>query len=117
MAQWSEWRTTGLEVNERASGGERQRGGGDVHAVFLCYGADMVGSGDRTCDGGLLLVVWETLACEEGGATLGYLDDDGGLDVAMGQVRMKIGRRDRVDAGTHRAASRTEFATEEEVTF
>lgn len=56
--------------------------GRDVHSVFLCDGADVVGSGDGTCDGSLLLVVGEALSGEEGGASLGDLNDDGGLDVA-----------------------------------
>ena len=75
----------------------------------------MVGGGDGTCDGGLLLVVCEALACKEGSAALGDLDDDGGLDVAG--RGLAEGRAEIDGAGADRAASRTEFATEEEVQF
>ena len=77
----------------------------------------MVGGGDCACDGSLLLVVWKALACEEGSTTLGDLDDDGGLDVAGGNGVKK--RDDGTGRGeeAYRAASRTELATEEEVTF
>ena len=75
----------------------------------------MVGSGDGTGDRGLLLVIGEALACKVGGATLGDLDDDGGLDVAG--RGLAEGRAEIDGAGADRAASRTEFATEEEVQF
>ncbi len=84
------------------------------HAVFLCYDADVVGGGDGTGDGGLLLVIWEALACEEGSAALGDLDDDGGLDVAGEGLKEHA---KTMVSGTYRAASRTALATEEEVTF
>ena len=117
MAQWSECMTTGLggEVSER--GGTCDFWRKDVHSVFLGYDADMVGSGDSTGDRSLLLVIWKTLAGEKGGTTLGDLDDDGGLDVAVGNGVKK--RDDGTGRGkeAYRAASRTEFATEEEVTF
>ena len=87
----------------------------DVHSVFLGYDADMVGSGDSTGDRSLLLVIWKTLAGEKGGTTLGDLDDDGALDVAEGRGERAGG--DRGDVRAHRAASRTAFAVEEEVTF
>ena len=61
----------------------------DVHAVGLCYGANMVGGGDGTCDGGLLFVVGKALACEEGRAALGDLDDDRGLDVTGWEIRWR----------------------------
>ena len=48
---------------------------------MLRNGADMVSSGDSTGNGSLLLVVGKALSCEESGATLRDLDDDGGLDV------------------------------------
>ena len=70
------------------------RGGwGDVHAVSLCDSADMVGGGDGTCDRCLLLVVCEALACKEGGAALGDLDDNGGLDVTSAGVGRLDGDR------------------------
>ena len=77
----------------------------------------MVSSGDGACDGGLLLVVCEALACKEGGAALGDLDDNGGLDVtsARGEIRWRQSGDD--GDGRYRAASRTEFATEEDVQF
>jgi hypothetical protein len=49
-------------------------GGGD--------GADVVSGSDGTGDGSLLLVVLDTLTGEEGGTTLGDLENDGGLRVA-----------------------------------
>ncbi len=102
--------------NKSAEACDWRRCAGNVHSVGLCDGADVVDSSDGTGDGGLLLVVCEAIACEEGGAALGDLYDDGGLDVALvwsGQGRS----RGRWRSGTYRAASRTEFATEEEVTF
>ena len=42
----------------------------------------MVSGGDGTSDGGLLLIVGKTLAGEVSRATLGHLEEDGGLDVA-----------------------------------
>ena len=64
-----------------SGGGTEGRRGRNVHAVFLCYGTDMVGSGDGACDGGLLLIVGKTLSCEKRGAALGDLNDYGGLDI------------------------------------
>ena len=88
---------------------------GYAHAVLLCDGADVVGGGDGACDGSLLLVIGKAFAGEEGSAALGDLDDDGGLDVAG--RGLAEGRAEIDGAGADRAASRTEFATEEDVQF
>lgn len=57
---------------------------------FVCYShavgrgdrADVVGRGDGTGNGRLLVGVVKALAAEEGGSTLRELEDDGGLVVA-----------------------------------
>ena len=61
-----------------------------IHAIGLGDQAGVVGSRDGTKDRSLLLVVGQTLAGEEGAATLGDLDDDGRLDVTNVRVRDKI---------------------------
>ena len=53
-----------------------------LHAVSLGDSADVVRGGDGTSGRCLLLVVGKTLAGEVSRATLGHLEDDGGLDVA-----------------------------------
>ena len=72
----------GREACDMSGSGTEEEQAKDAHAVFLCYGPDVVSGGHGTCDGGLLVVVGEALSCEEGGAALGDLEDDGGLDVA-----------------------------------
>lgn len=56
--------------------------GEDVHSVFLGNQADMVGSGDSTCNGRLLFIVRKTFASEVGASALRHLDDNRGLDVS-----------------------------------
>ena len=61
-------------------------GKGNVHAVFLGHGADVVGSGDGTGNRGLLLVIGKTLAGKEGRAALRDLNDDRSFDIATASV-------------------------------
>ena len=65
----------------RDGNGTGRMGKGNVHAVFLGHGADVVGSGNSTGNRGLLLVIGKTLAGKEGRAALGDLDDDRSFDV------------------------------------
>ena len=82
------------------SGSEYCEEKGDVHAVLLCYGADVVGGGDGACDGSLLLIIWEAFSGKEGGAALGDLDDNGGLDVtSAGEGRLDGDRAEMTGTG------------------
>ena len=62
---------------------------GDVHAVLLGDSTDVVGRGNGTKDGGLLLVVGEALAGEVRASTLRDLEDYGSLDVPAMGIREK----------------------------
>ena len=66
----------------RDGNGTGRMGKGNVHAVFLGHGADVVGSGDGTGNRGLLLVIGKTLAGKEGRAALRDLNDDRSFDIA-----------------------------------
>lgn len=68
----------------------------DWHAVEGSDVANVVGGSDGAGDGGLLLVVGETLAGKVGGTTLGDLEDDGALGVA-GSLESGVGRRRRAE--------------------
>lgn len=72
----------------------------DGNAVNGSNGSDELGSGNGSLDGGGLILVVDTLASKVGSATLGHLDDDGGL---VGSGRLKNGdnggRRGHVDGG------------------
>lgn len=61
-----------------------------LHAVSLGDGTDMVGGGNGTGDGGLLLVVGKTLASEVGSSALGDLEDDGSLDIPEETVSLSV---------------------------
>lgn len=81
--------TTSLKFRELDLRGSRKEipgafGERVVHSHSVGGGdrTDVVGGSDGTSDGSLLLVVLEALATEEGGSTLGDLEDDGGLGVA-----------------------------------
>lgn len=87
----------------------------DLHAVGFCDGADVVRSGDGTCDRCLLLIVREALACKVGAASLRNLEDDWGFDVPMGWG--VSGYTPSHKFRPYLAASRTAFAVEEDVTF
>jgi hypothetical protein len=52
------------------------------HSVGGSDRADVVGGGDGTSDGTLLVSVLESLSTEEGGSSLRNLEDNGRLDVA-----------------------------------
>lgn len=54
----------------------------DGDAVDGGDGSDELGGSNGTLDGGLLVLVVDTLAGKVGGTTLGHLDDDGGLVVS-----------------------------------
>ena len=73
----------------RDGNGTGRMGKGNVHAVFLGDGADVVGSGDGAEDGCLLLVVREAFAGEVRAATLGDLENDGGLDIPVLGLRLE----------------------------
>ena len=107
------YRTTGLILG--AGLGEASVRQNDLHAVLLGDSTDVVGRGNGTKDGGLLLVVGEALAGEVRASTLRDLEDYGSLDVpAMGIREKEIrGQGDE----NYRAASSTALAVEEEVTF
>jgi hypothetical protein len=67
------------------------------HAVGRSNSPDEVGSSNRTGNGSLLVSVGESLTTEEGGTTLGDLEDDGGLDVTGGlEDGVDNGRRGNV---------------------
>lgn len=61
-----------------------------LHAVSLGDGTDVVGGGNGTGDGGLLLVVGKTLASEVGSSALGDLEDDGSLDIPEETVSLSV---------------------------
>jgi hypothetical protein len=75
----------------------------------------MLSSGDGTEDGGLLVGVGETLSSEVGSSSLGDLDDDRRLDIAVG--RNQFWALSKLFWDAYRAASRTALATDVEVTF
>ena len=64
-----DWMTTWM----RQARAWQRHGRMHLHAVLLRDGADVVGSGDGTEDGGLLLVVREALAGKVCATTLRYL--------------------------------------------
>lgn len=78
----------------------------------------MESSGDGTGDRSLLFVICKTFSGIVGAAALGDLKNDRGLDIpeeAQIFIRSELWRSSQNQ--THRAASRTAFAVEEEVTF
>ena len=71
----------------------------DGDTVCFGDGTDVVGCCDGSGDGGLLFVVGEAFSGKVGGASLGYLEDDGGFDVAGKKedgMRVSCVRRDWV---------------------
>ena len=100
--------------------GELDRDCSDSHAISLCDGADMESGRNGTGDRGLLFVIWKTFSCEIGAAPLGDLNNDRRFDIpkqARAQVFIGSKIRGSSQNQTHRAASRTALAVEEEVTF
>lgn len=52
----------------------------DGDSVEAGDGVDVLGTSDSTLDGGVLVLALDALTAEEGGTTVGELDDDGGVD-------------------------------------
>ena len=74
----------------------------------------MEGSGRRTSDGSLLLVVGKAFSSEVRRSSLGDLDDNRRLDVPIG---VQYGVIVVIGANAYLAASRTALAVDEDVTF
>jgi hypothetical protein len=90
------------------------------HAISLGDGADVKSGSNSTSDGGLLFVICKAFSGEVSATPLGDLKNDRGFDIskeARAQVFIRCKVRESSRNQTHRAASRTAFAVEEEVTF
>jgi hypothetical protein len=75
-------------------------------------------SSDGTGDRGLLFVICKAFPGVVGAAALRDLKNDRRFDITeRAQIFMRSELRDSPQNPTHRAASRTAFAVEEEVTF
>ena len=94
------------------------RMGFDSHAISLGDGADVKSSGNGTGDRGLLFVICKAFSGEVGATALGGLNNDRRFDITeRAQIFIRPELRALSQNRTYRAASRTAFATEEEVTF
>ena len=90
----------------------------DLHAISLGDCADVEGSSDGTGDRGLLFVICKAFSGVVGAAALGDLKNDRRFDITgRAQIFTRPELRESSKNQTHRAASRTAFAVEEEVTF